>query len=182
MTGGRPTPKPAVPPAAAPAPVPPARAPRIPIAFLVIGALIFGYGMVLQSPMSPSAVWSGVLDSTRVVPSSAPAGFGRHTPTRAVTLYLRKVSSERTFRLPPAYATLADSLQHDDTVQAILGWYSAQDTATALRLTRNGAMLLDSGVVLSGQRRQRSRTGLGGAVLMLIGIVGLMRRPRVPAA
>ncbi len=181
MTGGRPAPDPVPAPVTASEPKLAAPAPRIPLALLVIGVLLVGYGMIFQTPMSPSAVWSGVLDSTLVVPSSAPAGFGRHSPTRAVSLFLRKVSSERTFRLPPAYASLADSLHADDTVQAVLGWYSAQDTATALRLTRNGALLLDSAMVLSGQRRQRSRTGLAGAALVIIGIVGFMRRSKTPA-
>jgi hypothetical protein len=138
--------------------------------------------MFIQAPMSPTAVWSGVLDSTHVTPSAVPAGFGRRTPTRAVSLFLRKVPSERTFRLPPDYAALADSLHPGDTVQAVLGWSSAQDTASALRLMRNGGLLLDSTIVLHGQRVQRSRTGLAGAVLVIFGIVGFMRRPPPPAA
>ncbi|MEO8140172.1 MAG: hypothetical protein ABI742_11025 [Gemmatimonadota bacterium] len=149
---------------------------RLAIALLVAGAVVFGFGMIAQAPMSPSAVMSGIIDSVQVVPSGAPGIFGRRIPTRAIAVYLPKAPTARVFRLPPKFAALADSLHAADTLQALLGWRSESDTATALRLTRNGAVVLDSGVVLAGQRQERSRTGLAGIVLGCFGIIGLIRR------
>ncbi len=119
---------------------------------------------------------SGVIDSVLVVPSGAAGLFGGRIPTRAIAVYLPKAPSARVFRLPPEAASLAESLHATDTLQALLGWRSEADTATALRIVRNGAVILDSTVVLSGQRRERSRVGLIGGVLALVGVALLIRR------
>jgi hypothetical protein len=156
--------------------VPPAGPSRTAIALLIAGLAVFAFGMIAQAPMSLSAVMSGIIDSVQVVPSGAPGVFGRRTPTKAVAVYIPKAPAARVFRLPPAFASLADSLHATDTVQALLGWRSEADTATAVRLLRNGAVVLDSGIVLAGQRQERSRTGLAGIVLGVFGVVGLMRR------
>jgi hypothetical protein len=153
----------------------PRRSPTLAIGHLVVGLVILAFGMVTRAPMSPSAVMSGVVDSVQVMPSGAAGLFGRRLPTRAVAVYLPKAPSARIFRLPPQSAALADSLHAADTLQALLGWRSESDTATALRIVRNGAVLLDSGVVLSGQRRERSRIGLIGGLFALIGVVMLIR-------
>lgn len=182
MSLGRPEPRPSTGAssahAAAPPPVPspPAHSPRLAIALVVAGAVVFGFGMIAQAPMSPSAVMSGIVDSVQVVPSGAPGIFGRRIPTRAIAVYLPKAPAARVFRLPPKFAALADSLHAADTLQALLGWRPESDTATALRLMRNGVGILDSGVVLAGQRQERSRTGLAGIVLGFCGIIGLVRR------
>lgn len=182
MTGGpsgsRPSraPSPAPITVVSPDPVAPAQSPRLAIALLVAGALIIAFGMVARAPMSPSAVMSGVVDSVLVVPSGAAGLFGRRIPTKAVAVYLPKASAARVFRLPPEEASLADSVHASDTLQALLGWRSEADTATALRIMRNGVVLLDSTVVLSRQRQERSRVGLVGGVLALIGVALLIRR------
>jgi hypothetical protein len=182
VTGGPPAPRPSR--AATPPPTPvvsgdpitPAASPRRAIALLVAGIVVFAFGMVTRAPMSPSAVMSGVVDSVQVLPSAAAGLFGRRIPTKAAVVYLPKAPTARVFRLPPAAASLAESLRAGDTLQALLGWRSEADTATALRIVRNGAMILDSTVVLSAQRQERSRIGLAGAVLMLLGVVLLIRR------
>lgn len=148
----------------------------LPAGLLVAGVLVFAFGMFFQAPLSPSAVWSGVIDSLQVVPSEAPAIVGSGSPTRAVALYLPKAPAARVFRLPPASAALADSLHAGDTVKVILGWRSEADTAIAIRIQKNAGVLLDSTAVLAPDRSARSRTRLIGAVLALVGIAGLVRR------
>jgi hypothetical protein len=132
--------------------------------------------MIGRAPMSPSAVMSGVIDSVQVVSSGAPGLLGGRTATRAVAVYLPKAPSARVFRLPPAYAGLADSIRAADTLQALLGWRTESDTATALRIIRNGAVILDSSIVLQAQRQERSRFVMFGVVLGFFGVIGLIRR------
>lgn len=151
----------------------------LPVAHLVVGALVFAFAVFALAPLGPSAVWSGVIDSLQVVPSTYPGTFSGSAPTRAVALYLPKAPSARTFRLPPAQTALADSLHTGDTVQVILGWRSEADTAIAIRIAKNGGVLLDSAAVLAPQRRKRSLIELVGGGLALIGVIGLMRR-RLP--
>lgn len=182
MTGGTPGPRPSraasTPPkiVVSPDPVRPRRSPALALGHLVVGLLILGYGMIARAPMSPSAVMSGVIDSVETLPSSATDLFGRQHPTRAVAVYLPKAPSARTFKLPLGAAALADSLHAADTLQALLGWRSEGDTATALRIMRNGGLLLDSTVVLGAQRKERSRIVLFGGLFATIGVVMLMRR------
>lgn len=182
MTGGTPGPRPSraprTPPkvVVSPDPVTPRRSPALAIGHLVVGLLILGFGMIVRAPMSPSAVMSGVIDSVQVVASSASDLFGREHPTKAIAVYLPKAHSARAFKLPLGRASLADSLHAADTLQALLGWRSEADTATALRIMRNGSLLLDSSIVLSSQRRERSRIVLIGGLFALIGVVMLVRR------
>jgi len=182
VTGGPPGPRPSRAPSppptpvVTPVPVAPAASPRLAVSLLVAGLVVFAFGMVARAPMSPSAVMSGVVDSALVVSSGAAGLFGGRIPTKAIAVFLPKAPSARVFRLPPEAAFLADSLHASDTLQALLGWRSESDTATALRIVRNGAVILDSTVVLGAQRRERSRVGLAGAVLALFGVVLLIRR------
>jgi hypothetical protein len=46
-------------------------------------------------------------------------------------------------------------------------------------VTRNGAILLDSGVVLAAERRRSNRTGLLGAVIGVLGAISLFRRSKM---
>lgn len=160
----------------------PAQSPKLAIGLLAAGLVIFAFGMVARAPMSPSAVMSGVVDSVQIVPSGAAGLFGNRIPTKAVAVFLPKAPSARLFRLPPEAVALADSLHPADTVQALLGWRSESDTATALRIMRNGVVLLDSTLMLSRQRQERSRIGLIGGLFALVGMVMLIRRaPTRPA-
>jgi hypothetical protein len=89
---------------------------------VVVGLIILAYGMIVQDPPGPSAVWNGVVDSAMAFPSAAPGLFGSGKPTRGVTLYFRKGAGARTLRMPPAFATLAVAFHPGDTVRALLGW------------------------------------------------------------
>jgi hypothetical protein len=149
---------------------------------LALGLIILAYGMIAQDPPGPSAVWNGVVDSALAFPSAVPGLVAGRTPTRGVTLYFRKGAGARTLRMPPAFATLADAFHPGDTVRALLGWGGRQDTAMALAVTRNGAILLDSGVVLAAERRRSNRTGLLGTVIGVLGAISLFRRSRVRRA
>jgi hypothetical protein len=162
-------------------PATPVRRPPLAPPFLTIavGLIILGYGVIAQDPPGPSAVWNGVVDSASAFASAAPGPFGGRTLTRAVTLYFRKGGGARTLRLPPAFAGLADAFHPGDTVRALLGWGGRQDTATALAVTRNGTILLDSAVVLSAERKRSSRTGLLGAVIGILGVISLVRRSKI---
>jgi hypothetical protein len=164
---------------AAPSEPLPVRRPPVPIALLVLGLLIFAFGMIIQAPVAPIAVWSGIVDSSRASGSAAIGPFGLRRPTAAVSVSLRRVPQVRTLRLPPASAFLSESLRTGDTLRAVLGWgLFDEDTASALQIWRNGTVLLDSAVVLGAQRRLRSRTALLGAVLALAGGIGLARHHR----
>ena len=148
------------------------------VATIVVGLLVVAYGMIAQDPLGPSAVWNGVVDSATPFPSAVPSMIGPSSPTRAVTLYFRKAGGARTLRMPPAFATVADVFHPGDTVRVILGWGGRQDTATALGLTRNGAMLLDSAVVLGAERQRSNRTTLLGGFVGVLGAVSLARRSK----
>jgi len=146
------------------------------------GLLIIGYGLVVQAAPGPSAIWNGVLDSTLVTPSSGPGAIGQPVATRAVTLYLQRISANRVLRLPPGRASLADSLRPGDTLRAVVGYGRSQDTALALGITRNAAVLLDSAVVLRAARQRSSRIALVGGIVALLGAFGLSRRRQATPA
>jgi hypothetical protein len=148
----------------------------IPITLIVIGVLILAFGMIVQAPVAPVALWSGIIDSSRAAPSVTVGPFGIGRPTAAVSLFLHRVPQVRTLRLPPTAAFLSESLRTGDTLRVVLGWRAFdEDTATALNIWRNGTILLDSAVVLGAQRRVRGRIVLVGALLTLAGGIGLTR-------
>jgi len=143
----------------------------------VIGALILGYGLIILAPLVPTAAWSGVLDSASVGPGTGLQFPGRKTP-RAMTLYLHGAPSGRTFSLPEASTLTAESLKTGDTVHASVGWGTFREMAAVVSLTSGGTALVDSAAVLRGERTQRGRSTALGAVILLIGLAGMMRRAR----
>jgi hypothetical protein len=155
----------------------PGRRPIIPISLMVVGVLILGYGMILQAPVAPTALWSGVVDSSRTSGPAHGGAPGLGHPTTTVSLHLHKVPQVRTLRLPPSSASLSESLRSGDTVRVVVGWRMFEtETASALNIWRNGTVVLDSAVVLGAQRSRRNRVALLGAVLALVGGVTLVRR------
>jgi hypothetical protein len=150
---------------------------------IALGLLVIGYGLVFQGAPGAAAIWNGVLDSTLVTPTRGAGALGQPVSTRAVTLYLQRVAANRIMRLPPEYAGLADSLQPGDTLRLILGWGRSADTALALGITRNAAVLMDTALVLRAARRRSTRLAILGGLLALVGVVLMSRQRRsAPAA
>lgn len=152
----------------------------VPTSVTAIGALILGYGLIILAPLVPTAAWSGVLDSASIGPASGPQFPGRKAP-RAMTLYLHGAPSGRTFSLPGASTLTAESLKTGDTVRAAVGWATFRDMAAVVSLTSGGSALVDSAAVLRAERTQRGRTAAAGAVILLVGLAGMMRSARKKA-
>jgi len=150
---------------------------RFPIVLLLIGGLTLGYGLVILAPLVPTAAWTGVLDSARTGAGGGPRFPGRN-PGPAVTLFFRGVSSGRTFTLPGTTTLTAESLKSGDTVRALVGWATLRDMAAVVNLTSGGSVLVDSTTVLRSERTQRNRIALIGAVILLAGMTGMLRRVR----
>lgn len=149
----------------------------LPIIISLIGALILGYGLIILAPLVPTAAWSGILDSARVIPGNGLQFPGRKTP-RAMTLYLRGAAGGRTFSLPAASTLTAESLKTGDTVHVSVGWATLREMAAVVSLTSGGAALVDSALVLRQERTQRGRSAALGGVILLIGLAGMMRSAR----
>lgn len=145
-----------------------------PIVAMVTGGLILGYGLIILAPLVPTAAWSGVLDSARVSRAGGLQFPGRETPN-ALTLFLRGAPAGRTLTLPGSAPVATESLKSGDTVRALVGWATFREAASAVNLTSGGVVLVDSTVVLRGERTQRSRITLMGAVILLVGLVMMMR-------
>jgi hypothetical protein len=163
-------------PVTSPEPTPARPTRRLPIALLAAGLLIVAFGLFVQAPMGAGAVWNGVLDSAQATPSAVPGVLGSSSPTMTVALFFRNAPGSRTLRMPPAFAALATSFHPGDTLRVTLGWGRRQETAMALGILQNGAVVLDSAVVLRAQRERSNRTAAAGLVLGLLGLIGLVRR------
>jgi len=152
----------------------------LPIIAMVAGGLILGYGLVILAPLVPTAAWTGVLDSAQVGHSSEIQFPGRDT-RNSLTLFLRGAPAGRTLTLPGSTAVSTESLKSGDTVRALVGWATLRDAPSAVNLTSGSVVLVDSTVVLGAERTQRSRIALAGAVILILGLVGVMRNaPRKP--
>lgn len=156
----------------------PRATPRLAIAMLAAGILIVAYGLYVQAPLGPSAIWTGILDSAQSRPTVMP---GSSSPNTMVTLYFRNAPGGHLLRLSPSSAAAATSIQPGDTLQVVLGWGKRQETPLALGIIQNGSVLLDTAVVLQGQRQRSSRIAIGGALLTALGIIGVLRRKRPSA-
>jgi hypothetical protein len=159
-----------------PASPPGQRSSRVAATLLVLGGLIIAFGLLGEAPLSAAADWKGIVDSASTFASADPGLMGRAVDTKGIALHLHGAGSPRATRLPPAFAFLGDSVRTGDTVHLSVGWRPGTDTALALLLIRNGVMLMDSAVVLRGQRQQRTRTAEFGGLLLLAGLAGLLRR------
>jgi hypothetical protein len=166
-------------------PAAPAASPRsrLPIVLIVLGLLVVGYGLVFQGAPGAAAIWNGVLDSALVTPTRGAGSLGQPVGTRAVTLYLQRIAANRVMRMPPEYAGLADSLRPGDTLRLILGWGRSPDTALALGIIRNAAVLMDTALVLRAARQRSTRLAIVGGLLALVGVMVMSRQRRsAPAA
>lgn len=163
--------------------VPPAprTTPRLPIALIVAGFIVTAYGLYVQAPLGPSAIWTGILDSAQSSPPTMPGALDSSSTSTMVTLFFRNAAGGHLLRLPPSSKPLAAFIEPGDTLQVILGWGRRQETPLALGVIQNGTVLLDTAVVLQGQRQRSSRTALGGALLTVVGAIGIMRRRRLTA-
>ena len=142
----------------------------LPLLLLVLGAVGVGYGQLILAPPSPSAAWTGVLDSATAGP-----GPGRSFPgsdaSRTITLHLHGQSTGRTFSVPEVASLVPDQLKSGDTVRALVGWGKFRDLPAALHLTAEGTPLIDSARVLPAQRTGANRLSLIGGAVLALGLV-----------
>jgi hypothetical protein len=148
----------------------------LPIAVLVVGGLVLGYGLFILAPLVPTAAWSGVLDSAQLSRTAGRQFPGRDAPN-TLTLFLRGAPAGRTMTLPASSSLTTESLKSGDTVHALVGWATLRESASAVSLTSRGEVLVDSTLVLRTERTQRNRFALVGAAILLTGLALVMRKP-----
>lgn len=146
----------------------------VPTIVMVIGGLMLAYGLVILAPIVPTAAWSGVLDSSSIGPVTGTQFPGR-TASKSLTLFLHGQPNGRTFSLPSASTITPDAFKTGDTVRASVGWGSFREMPAVVHLTHSGSALVDSAIVLREERTQRGRVALGGAVVLAVGLFGMMR-------
>jgi hypothetical protein len=147
-------------------------------ATIAAGVLIVAFGLYVQAPLGPSAIWTGILDSAQTSPSALPDADVSSLPTTTIALYFRNARGSHFLRLPPRFAAVANSIQAGDTLQVVVGWARRQETPLALGIIQNGAVLLDTAVVLQAQRQRSFRTVIGGTLIGLLGVIGIIVRKR----
>lgn len=155
--------------------------PLLAISSIAAGCVIITFGLHVQAPLGPSAVWTGILDSAQTRPAPMSSAPGSASPTSSLTLYFRHAPGSHVARLPPASPGLPASIKGGDTLQVVLGFGKQHETPLALGIIQNGSVLLDTAMVLRAQLRRSARTTLGGTIVALIGVIGIFRRKQAPA-
>lgn len=148
---------------------------RSPLALilLVLGGLGLGYGQLILAPPSPSAAWTGVLDSATTGPGGR--SFPGSDASRTITLHLHGQSTGRSFSVPEGASLAPDQLKSGDTVRALVGWGKFRDLPAALHLTAEGTPLIDSARVLPAQRTGANRASLIGGAVLALGLILMLK-------